>query len=306
MRALDEKIDIHALGGVLYRLMAGPGWTDSRLPAPVDADDAADDDAAATAAAVAADDDAASDGTPSWARCGPGQSPGLSRACRLASGLVRRCWAHEPADRPAAREVVEQLQAVLSAIRNGGGGDGDPYHGDVGGAGPCLSEECGEVACPDASSSSSSSFAPAASLVADVRACVRMGAKCTDLPKERRQRQRAELLLLRSGNGGGGGLGGGGGASSDDVRQPLAAEVRRVRSRHEGGGVGAGTRDVDLGKTSGSGSGSGSLGGVTVGGLNVVDNLDAVISRAAPDHRAGSDAAFAYDSHEGAGSISPA
>jgi hypothetical protein len=32
MRALDEKIDIHALGGVLYRLMAGPGWTDPTRP----------------------------------------------------------------------------------------------------------------------------------------------------------------------------------------------------------------------------------------------------------------------------------
>jgi hypothetical protein len=335
MRALDEKIDIHALGGVLYRLMAGPGWTDPRLPAPHAAEDDADD-------AAAAADAVASDGTPSWARCGagPGQPPGLSRACRLVSGLVARCWAREPADRPAAPEVVEQLQAVLGAIRNGAGGEGgvgggftsrttDPYHHNIGGdggGGTCLNEECGEVACPAsaATAAAASGGQPidspqvqvvvqgqAASLVADVRACVQAGVMCTDLPKERRRRRRAELELLRTGTGGGGG--GGGDKSSDDANHALAAEVRRVRGQHEGGGVGAGVRDVDLGKpTTSNGGGSagnkhasGSVpGGVTAGGLSIIDNLDAVIGRAAPDDGIGSDAFSSDDSpHEGGGSL---
>ena len=69
---------------------------------------------------------AASDGTPAWARCGagPGQAPVLSRACRLMSTLVARCWSAAPADRPAARHVVEQLEAVLGAIQHGGGAEG--------------------------------------------------------------------------------------------------------------------------------------------------------------------------------------
>ena len=171
-------------------------WTDPRLPGAVSdaaaaaaeaegdedaasAAEAADPSSSSTAAGKNHLGDSASDGTPSWAKCGagPGQSPGLSRACRLVAGLVARCWEHEPSNRPSAHEGVERLETILSAIRNDGGegDDGfDSYHrdsvgdggggqlgaereggggGGVGGVsgvggGTCLNEDCGVVACP--------------------------------------------------------------------------------------------------------------------------------------------------------------
>ena len=317
MRALDEKIDIYALGGVLYRLMAGPGWTDPHRPAPHGAQ-AKDADGASTPAVAPGFIRAtavASDGTPSWARCGasPWQGVALSRACRLVSSLVARCWAHEPADRPAADEVVERLEAVLHVIQNGGddgekrrtearlgaglGGVGkdtahgttDPYHhngGDGGDGSACLSEECGNVACPVAVPTVGSQLTDsppvkieghAVSLVADVRACAKAGAACPDLPRERRRRQRAELLSSA------------GGSYYSDADQELAAAVRRVRVRQEGVGLGAGTHHVDLGKAaSGKGAGgsersgySGVDSGVSAGGLSIVD-LDTIVGQLTP------------------------
>lgn len=295
-RRLDEKIDVYALGGVLHRLMAGPGWTDPTVPAPHAND--TDVDIAAGSSDVASD--VASDGTPAWARCGAG--PSASRACRLAAALVARCWARDPTDRPTAADVVQELDAVLLVVRRDAEetepgrstrSGVDPYRGDhlgdadadVAATSPrCLSEDCTpETTCPTAGGRG-------ASLVADIMACQAEGTQCGDLLEARRRWYRRK-----------------------EPAASIASEVKAARARHEAGGVGAGARDVHLGRQVGAPGGGGTPGGVTVGGLSVVD-LDAVLGGAggggSTTYRAGGAAggagvewsgsdAFSSDAHEG-------